>query len=68
MRQVEANFSEFHLKKASPNQSHEISDLVNLTYRGEIGWTKETHIIQGDRTNHHEIASAISNPYSASSC
>ena len=62
MRQAEVNFSEFHLKEANPNQSHEISDLVNLTYRGEIGWTKETHIIQGDRTSHHEIASAISNP------
>ena len=62
MRQVEANFSEFHLKLANPNQSLEISKLVNLTYRGEIGWTKETHIIKGDRTSHHEIASAISNP------
>ncbi len=64
MRQVEVNFSRFHLEEAKPNQSHEICELVNLTYRGEIGWTKETHIIQGDRTNHHEIASAISNPYS----
>ncbi|MDH5551719.1 MAG: GNAT family N-acetyltransferase [Nitrosomonas sp.] len=56
------SFSKFHLEKAKPNQSCEISDLVNLTYRGEIGWTKETQIIQGDRTCPNEIASAISNP------
>ena len=62
MVHVETHFSEFHLEKAKPNQSCEISDLVNLTYRGEIGWTKETQIIQGDRTRPHEIASAISNP------
>ncbi len=62
MVHVETHFSEFHLEKAKHNQSCEISDLVNLTYRGEIGWTKETQIIQGDRTCPNEIASAILNP------
>ncbi|MDP3280089.1 MAG: GNAT family N-acetyltransferase [Nitrosomonas sp.] len=56
------DFSHFRLEKADQDQAQAITDLVNLTYRGETGWTRETHIIQGDRTNRQEVATAMSNP------
>lgn len=56
------DFSSLHLQKARYNQSQDISDLVNLTYRGDLGWTRETHIIGGDRTNRQAIESAMCNP------
>lgn len=56
------DFASLYLEKASYEQSQAISDLVNLTYRGEIGWTTETHIIQGNRTSRQEIEAAMSNP------
>lgn len=56
------NFSEFNLEYARQNQCNEISSLVNLTYRGEAGWTKENHIIQGHRTTGEEVASLLTVP------
>jgi GNAT superfamily N-acetyltransferase len=56
------DFSRFRLEKAQPNQSNKICGLINLTYRGEVGWTRETHIVQGNRTNRQEIEAAIINP------
>jgi len=62
MSPVPIDFSRFRLEKAKPNQSSKICDLINLTYRGEVGWTRETDIVQGNRTNFHEIEAAIKNP------
>lgn len=56
------NFLRFRLEKAKLNQSREICGLINLTYRGAAGWTRETHIIQGNRTSLYEIETAIANP------
>lgn len=56
------DFSHFRLEKASRDQAQAIADLVNLTYRGETGWTRETHIIQGDRTNRQEVETAMLHP------
>ncbi|MDP1558832.1 MAG: GNAT family N-acetyltransferase [Nitrosomonas sp.] len=56
------DFSRLGIEQAQPGQPDEISDLVNLTYRGDVGWTRETHIVQGDRTNRNEVSSAIANP------
>ena len=56
------DFASFCLEKASSEQSQAISDLVNLTYRGEIGWTRETHIIRGNRTSRQDIEVAMSSP------
>lgn len=55
-------FSHFHLEKAGLDQAQAIADLVNLTYRGKTGWTRETHIIQGDRTNRQEVETAMTTP------
>lgn len=54
--------SQFRLEEAHEDQWQAIADLVNLTYRGDQGWTRETHIIQGDRTNRQEIESVLSKP------
>jgi len=56
------DFSHFRLEKARYDQSQAICDLVNLTYRGETGWTTEASIIQGARTNRQEIETALSKP------
>ena len=56
------DFSAFHFEKAGIDQAQAISDLINLTYRGNNGWTTEAAIIQGDRTNRQEIETAILNP------
>lgn len=56
------DFSKFRLEKARPSYSDEICGLINLTYRGELGWTRETHIVEGNRTTRDEIEAAIRNP------
>lgn len=57
------DFSALRLEKARLDQSQDIADLVNLTYRGKTGWTTEAHIIQGDRTHRQKIETALSNSY-----
>lgn len=54
--------SQFTLAQALPWHCRDICDLVNLAYRGERGWTRETHIIGGDRTTPGEIATALTKP------
>lgn len=56
------DFSAFRFEKANLNQAQAISDLINLTYRGNTGWTTEAAIIQGERTNRQEIETAMMNP------
>lgn len=56
------DFSHFCITRADLAHAQAISELINLTYRGDCGWTRETCIIQGDRTNPREIATALSNP------
>ena len=55
------DFSAFRFEKANADQAQAISDLINLTYRGNAGWTTEAAIIQGDRTNRQEIETAMHN-------
>jgi len=53
---------EFVLEVAKAEQIENICDLVNLAYRGESGWTKETNLVGGDRSNANEVQGYISNP------
>ena len=46
------------------NQLNEILDLVNVAYRGEEGWTRETEFIAGERATPEHIRSAIEDPHS----
>jgi ribosomal protein S18 acetylase RimI-like enzyme len=52
---VPSFLSQFKLVQALPRHCQDICDLVNLAYRGDRGWTRETHIIGGDRTTLGEI-------------
>ncbi|SER27449.1 Ribosomal protein S18 acetylase RimI [Nitrosomonas sp. Nm51] len=62
MKPEAIDFSRFTLQQAIPGHCSDICDLVNLTYRGETGWTRETHIIGGNRTTLDEIAAAMAKP------
>lgn len=56
------DLSQFCLEKACYGQSQAIANLVNTTYRGEVGWTTEAHIVQSDRTNRQQIEAILSKP------
>ena len=56
------NLSGFHLYQADSRDAQAIADLVNLSYRGPTGWTRETAIIDGMRTSQDEIVRVLSNP------
>lgn len=58
------DFSDFKLDRASVDQSQAICELLNSAYRGTGGWTTESNIISGNRTNLHEIKAAIKLPNS----
>ena len=50
-----------NLELAKSGQSQEIAYLVNQAYRGEIGWTKEGHLVSGDRVSSKQIENIILN-------
>lgn len=52
------------LKSPNTDDATELCDLVNSAYRGEQGWTKETDIVSGERTNTQDIKALILNPKS----
>lgn len=62
IRQNAFDFSRFTLKNATPDHCDDICKLVNMTYRGKAGWTRETDIISGNRTHIGEITAAMSRP------
>lgn len=53
------DFSVFRLLQAEERHARAICDLVNLTYRGDIGWTTEAAIMQGNRTDIREVEAAL---------
>jgi len=53
---------EFTLEVAKAEQVEGICNLVNVAYRGKSGWTKETNLVGGDRTNTYEIQGYLSSP------
>ncbi|NKB38592.1 MAG: GNAT family N-acetyltransferase [Gammaproteobacteria bacterium] len=50
------------LENASQEHVDSICDLVNLSYRGENGWTRETGFVSGDRIRPGEVQDYLSNP------
>lgn len=56
------NLSDFQLHQADSRDAQAIANLVNLTYRGPAGWTRETAIIDGTRTCQDEIEKIMLNP------
>ena len=51
-----------NLVKATSDQAIEINDLVNLAYRGDIGWTKETDLVSGNRSSIEEVEGYLMDP------
>lgn len=49
------------LEEANYEQIDEIFNLINMAYRGESGWTKETDIVSGNRADLEEVKEYISN-------
>lgn len=57
--------SSIHFKIALPEDSHQISELVNSAYRGEYskqGWTTEADYIDGTRTTPELILTMLKTP------
>ncbi len=52
----------FILETASDKDIGNIASLINLAYRGEHGWSKETDIVSGDRVTAHSIDQLLSDP------
>ena len=50
------------LKEARKENIEKIRDLVNMAYRGETGWTKETDLVGGDRSSSDEVKQYMSDP------
>jgi len=50
------------LEEAKREQIEDICRLVNIAYRGEQGWTKETDLVGGERANETEILGYITDP------
>ncbi|MCK5830047.1 MAG: GNAT family N-acetyltransferase [Methylococcales bacterium] len=49
------------LKQANIDDAEEINSLINLAYRGNDGWTKETDIVEGERSNIEDVNYLIKN-------
>lgn len=49
------------LKQATLRDAEEINSLINLAYRGSDGWTKETDIVEGERSNIEDVNYLIKN-------
>lgn len=50
------------LRQATVDDVKGIVDLLNLTFRSDVGWTNESSLVGGIRTTAAEIESIINNP------
>jgi N-acetylglutamate synthase-like GNAT family acetyltransferase len=48
-----------NLELAKKEQSKELTNLINQSYRGKVGWTKEGHLLYGNRINQNQIEDII---------
>lgn len=49
------------LIEADLDDAKDICELLNISYRGDVGWTTEKNIVSGNRTSINDIALDISN-------
>lgn len=47
------------LEMANADEAHQISELLNLAYRGTQGWTTENDLVDGDRSTIQDVKIAI---------
>ena len=53
-------------RSADKRDAGVIADLVNMAYRpesGESGWTYESDLVSGSRTNADQVVDIISSPF-----
>ncbi len=48
-----------YLELAKIKDSKNIANLVNQAYRGDIGWTKEGHLVDGNRISQKQVENII---------
>lgn len=53
---------EINFELASVDYVENISSLINQAYRGHDGWTRETEIVNGERTSVEYIMELLQNP------
>lgn len=51
-----------HIRTATIEEIPELVDLVNRAYRGEGGWTNESHLIGGPRTGVADVEELMRDP------
>ena len=51
--------TEINLHKAKAENAEEICQLINTAYRGDLGWTNETYIVAGERTNINDVEALL---------
>ncbi len=49
------------LELAKIHEAQRINDLLNLAYRGKSGWTTESTLVDGDRSNTSDVKLSIEN-------
>jgi len=54
--------SSLKLQLANANNVDEICNLINLAYRGDIGWTTEATLVSGNRSTQIEVEQYIADP------
>lgn len=54
--------TEIILEPASIGDAESIKMLINQAYRGQEGWTKETEIVEGERSSLNDVKELIQNP------
>lgn len=54
--------AEMTFEPASIDDAKSISLLINQAYRGQQGWTRETEIVEGERSSIEDVRGLIRNP------
>jgi len=54
--------TEITLVTACIDEAESINYLINQAYRGQEGWTRETEIVEGDRSSVEDVNELIKNP------
>ena len=49
----------YTLSEATPQDIPALCELINLAYRGQVGWTTEQHLVAGDRIKPTHVHSLL---------
>ena len=54
--------TELTLEPACADDAENLTMLINRAYRGQEGWTRETEIVEGNRSSVEDVRNIIKNP------